>query len=139
MAQDYENQKKSSQNLIEYYLMIEEKFSDIKRLENDLKQKNDQIDQEIFKLDQFIFQNDKFILDKNTLSQFLNFGMDSFSKQVVELTADNKTIKESLLQIENQFRKDKISFDVFFYMQKELANQEFWNKALLKKCSKALH
>eukprot|EP00828_Plagiopyla_frontata_P020372 TRINITY_DN2604_c0_g1_i1.p1 TRINITY_DN2604_c0_g1~~TRINITY_DN2604_c0_g1_i1.p1 ORF type:complete len:254 (-),score=51.53 TRINITY_DN2604_c0_g1_i1:50-811(-) len=132
------SQQISSQSLLDYYLQIQQKCDGIDNLISDLDNKTSYLEVETQKVCAFIDQYDKFILDEANLDQYLNFSYDGFSKQVVEVNADNKAIRESLLFLENQFRKDKINLDILLNITKSLSEKEFWNKHLLKKCKSTL-
>jgi preprotein translocase subunit SecA len=74
----------------------------VKELE--IKKRVDELDKDITKLQDFIDKNDSVILEIGNLTSYLKES-DPLSAQIVELVSENNANRDTLLFIENAFKK----------------------------------
>ncbi|KRX09939.1 Ubiquitin-conjugating enzyme/RWD-like protein [Pseudocohnilembus persalinus] len=108
----------------------------ISQIELDLATKSSQIENEINDLQKFVDENDSKTVNGSNINEFLEEA-DPLSEQIISLMAENQSLADSTVLIENAFNKGIIDFNEMIQLIRSYGNKEFDNKILLKKCIKS--
>eukprot|EP01017_Pseudomicrothorax_dubius_P002799 TRINITY_DN10229_c0_g4_i4.p1 TRINITY_DN10229_c0_g4~~TRINITY_DN10229_c0_g4_i4.p1 ORF type:complete len:403 (-),score=55.07 TRINITY_DN10229_c0_g4_i4:68-1276(-) len=98
--------------------------------------KIDSATQELMKdiqtLNPLVEKHDKMVLTHENVDEIIIANKPA-SKQVIDLVAENKAIYDVLYVLEDSFKNDKITYDVYMKFVREFAVKEFNNRLLCHK------